>query len=49
MATQIAATPTVKGEKAIEIFNEANTKISFEAKVGAEKLLNKFKDKEIKK
>ena len=34
-----------KGEGAVEIFKEANAKRSPRAKVGAKKLLNKFKDK----
>lgn len=42
MATQIAATPVIKGDEARKIYNEANRKPSKEAKKGAKKLDNIF-------
>lgn len=42
MATQIAATPIVKGKEALKILEEANRKPSKEAKKGAEKLVKTF-------
>lgn len=46
MATQIASTPTIKGEMALKIYNEANQKKSEKSKEGAILLMNKFKGKE---
>jgi hypothetical protein len=38
MATQIAATPIIKGSEAIKILNEANQKPLPDSEKGAEKL-----------
>lgn len=43
MATQLAATPVIKGEEAVKILSEANCKPSKEAKKGAKKLEAIFK------
>ena len=45
MPTQIAPTPTVKGEEAKKIYQEANRKRSKEAEKGADKLKRKFEKK----
>ena len=42
MATQIAATPVVKGAEAVKIFKEANRKPSKESEKGAKKLADIF-------
>lgn len=42
MATQIAATPVVKGSEAVKIFKEANRKPSKESEKGAKKLADIF-------
>lgn len=42
MATQLAPTPTVKGDAARVIFDEMRKKPSDEAKRGAEILMSKF-------
>lgn len=42
MATQIAATPVIKGNQAKKIYQEANKKPSEKAKLGAEVLAKKF-------
>lgn len=42
MATQIAATPVVKGSEAVRIFKEANRKPSKESEKGAKKLADIF-------
>ena len=45
MATQIASTPVVKGQSAMKIFAEANTKRTSASKQGADKLMSKFNKK----
>ena len=42
MATQIAATPVIKGSEAIKILKEANRKPSEESEEGAKKLADIF-------
>ena len=42
MATQIAATPVIKGAEAIKILKEANRKPSKESEKGAKKLAEIF-------
>lgn len=42
MATQIAATPVIKGSEAKKIYQEANRKPSPKAEVGAKKLADIF-------
>ena len=42
MATQIAATPVIKGSEAIKILKEANRKPSKESEKGAKKLADIF-------
>lgn len=42
MATQIAATPVIKGSEAKKIYQEANRKPSPKAEVGAKKLAMMF-------
>ena len=42
MATQIAATPVVKGEEAVRILEEANRKPSDKAEKGVKKLAGIF-------
>ena len=42
MATQIAATPVIKGSEAIKILKEANRKHSEESEKGAKKLADIF-------
>lgn len=42
MATQIAATPVIKGPEAIKILKEANRKPSKESEKGAKKLADIF-------
>lgn len=42
MATQIAATPVIKGPEAIKILKEANRKPSKESEKGAKKLAEIF-------
>ena len=42
MATQIAATPVIKGSEAIKILEEANRKPSEESEKGAKKLADIF-------
>lgn len=42
MATQIAATPVVKGTEAVKILKEANRKPSKESEKGAKKLASIF-------
>ena len=42
MATQIAATPVIKGSEAIKILEEANRKPSKESEKGAKKLADIF-------
>ena len=51
MATQIAATPVIRGTQAKKIYQEANKTPSDKAKLGAEILTKKFATKviEIKK
>lgn len=45
MATQIAATPIIRGKEAVKIYKEANKKFSAESKKGAEILKVKFSGK----
>lgn len=45
MATQIAATPVVKGLEAKKIFSEANTKKTVASQRGARKIAQKFSGK----
>lgn len=42
MATQIAATPVIKGPEAIKVLKEANRKPSEESEKGAKKLAEIF-------
>ena len=42
MATQIAATPVIKGPEAVKILKEANRKPSKESEKGAKKLAEIF-------
>lgn len=42
MATQIAATPVIKGKEAIRIYKEANREPSPKAENGAKKLAELF-------
>ena len=42
MATQIAATPVIKGTEAVKILKEANRVPSWKAEQGAKKLANIF-------
>lgn len=42
MATQIAATPIIKGAEAVKILKEANRKPSKESEKGAKKLADIF-------
>jgi len=42
MATQIAATPVIKGSEALKILKEANRKPSNKSEKGAKKLANIF-------
>lgn len=44
MATQIAATPIIKGPDAYRILSESQRKTSEKAKAGAKKLEEQFKD-----
>ena len=45
MATQIAATPVVKGAIAVKVYKEANQKRSEASQKGAQKLADKFSTK----
>ena len=45
MPTQLMPTPTIKGENAKKIYNEANRNRRKEAEEGLEKLKKKFENK----
>ena len=49
MPTQLMPTPTIKGENAKKIYDEANQKRRKEAEEGLEKLKKKFENKIEKK